>query len=208
MLTTNEDTWIDWIDQLSLQDYVIIDKALSGTLFHQISDFFQQYLQGNEFTKAGIGAQHQHHVNRAIRGDYVYWLQQERDMVFLPFFEYMDQWQHYINRYCFLSLSGYEFHLAHYPAGTFYKRHIDQFKERSNRLITVLLYLNEHWQKGDGGELVLYQDNREIVIEPVGNRMLLFKSDCIEHEVLMTNKSRYSLTGWLLNKPVGLGYLT
>jgi len=70
-----------------------------------------------------------------------------------------------------------------------------------------LIYLNKNWQKGDGGELVIYKDEQEIIIEPLGKRLLLIKSDTIEHEVLTTNIQRYSLTGWLLRQPASVGYL-
>jgi SM-20-related protein len=106
-----------------------------------------------------------------------------------------------------LSLAGYEFHYAHYPERTFYKRHVDQFKDRSNRLITFILYLNDGWSPGDGGELMIYKGDQEIKVEPIMNRCVLFKTEGLEHEVLLSNTSRFSLTGWLLYQPSGVGYL-
>jgi SM-20-related protein len=74
-------------------------------------------------------------------------------------------------------------------------------------MITLILYLNDNWQPGDGGELKIYKENEEILVEPIGGRCIIFKSAALEHEVLLTNKSRLSLTGWLLYQPSSVGYL-
>jgi SM-20-related protein len=123
------------------------------------------------------------------------------------FFDLKSELIEKLRRICFISLSGSEFHIAKYPEGSHYDRHLDQFNERSNRQITVLIYLNENWKEGDGGELVIYKGEQEIIVEPIARRLLLFKSDVIEHEVLTTNVPRYSLTGWLLRQPQSVGYL-
>ena len=61
---------------------------------------------------------------------------------------------------------------------------------------------------GDGGELRIFRENNaDLIVEPLAGRAVIFKSNVIEHEVLVTNKSRYSLTGWLLYQPTSVGYL-
>lgn len=94
-----------------------------------------------------------------------------------------------------------------YPKGSFYKRHLDQFNNRSNRMITMIIYLNENWKKEDGGELKIYKNNTEILVEPLANRSIIFKSAALEHEVLPTNAGRNSITGWFLYQPSGVGYI-
>lgn len=70
----------------------------------------------------------------------------------------------------------------------------------------MLIYLNEDWKQGDGGELKIYQDDgNEILTEPIAMRLLMFKSDTVEHEEMLTNVPRKSLTGWLLHKPNTVG---
>ena len=71
----------------------------------------------------------------------------------------------------------------------------------------MIVYLNEDWKTGDGGELKIYLADKDALIEPIKNRCVIFKSDTLEHEVLVTNKSRFSLTGWLLYQPSSVGYL-
>lgn len=204
----SEEQWVDWIDRLSVLDYLVIDDFISEDTFLKLRAYYQQLLDEQDFDKAGIGTLQHYTVNKSIRGDEVFWLDKPRDQDIIPdFYDIIDQLKYYLNRYCFLSIADYEFHMAHYPVGTFYKRHLDQFNERSNRLITLILYLNEGWQEKDGGELVIYTPDSPIKVEPLGKRLVVFKSDMLEHEVLPTNKGRYSITGWYLRQPVGLGFL-
>jgi len=195
------------MDQLAEQDYVVVDDFISEELYNHIMQFFADVENSDKLKKAGIGAQQDFQLKAEVRGDFIYWLEEERDTELSAFFDLKNELINNLKRFCYLSLSGSEFHIAKYPAGTHYHRHLDQFNERTNRQITVLIYLNKSWQKGDGGELVIYKDEQEIIIEPIGKRLLLFKSDTIEHEVLTTNIQRYSLTGWLLHQPASVGYL-
>lgn len=203
----SDEQWLGWMDQLAENDYVVVDDFISDQMFKEIMDFFHEMESADKLKKAGIGAQQDFQVKAEIRGDFIYWLEENRDVPLKSFFQLKDELMQNLKRFCYLSLSGSEFHIAKYPAGSYYHRHLDQFHERTNRQITVLIYLNQGWKKGDGGELVIYKDDQEIVIEPIAKRLLLFKSDVIEHEVLTTNVPRYSLTGWLLHQPAGIGFL-
>ena len=203
----SEEQWLNWMDQLSENDYVVVDDFISDEMFNGIMGFFQEMESADKLKKAGIGTQQDYQVKAEIRGDFIYWLDEDRDLALKTFFELKDELIQSLKRFCYLSLSGSEFHIAKYPAGSYYHRHLDQFNERTNRQITVLIYLNKHWKPGNGGELVIYKEDQEILVEPVAKRLLLFKSDVIEHEVLTTQVPRYSLTGWLLHQPAGIGFL-
>lgn len=206
-----EETWIEWMDTLATNDYVIVDEFISQDLFRTIMDYFREMESRDKLQKAGIGSSGEFQIKSAVRGDFIHWLNRDVDTALNPFFGLMDELNENLRRYCYLSLSDSEFHIAKYPAGSHYNRHLDQFQERSNRQITVLMYLNENWKPGDGGELKIYRESdegeTEILVEPTARRLLLFKSDCVEHEVLTTNVPRYSLTGWLLRQPSSVGYL-
>ncbi len=203
----SDDQWLMWMDCLAENDFVMVDDFISDELFVQIMDFFHQKEASDELKKAGIGAKQDFQIKAEIRGDFIFWLDENRDTVLSPLFGLMDELTQNLKRFCYLSLSGSEFHIAKYPAGTYYHRHLDQFSERTNRQITVLIYLNKDWKKGNGGELVIYKEGKEIRVEPIAKRLVLFKSEAIEHEVLTTKVPRYSLTGWLLHQPAGIGYL-
>lgn len=105
-----------------------------------------------------------------------------------------------LNQSLYLGLEEFECHFAQYPEGSFYKAHKDSFKEADRRTITLITYLNENWQEGDGGELRLYLGNEILDIKPYGGTVIGFRSSEILHEVLMSNKERLSLTGWFLKR--------
>lgn len=202
-----EDVYVDWIDQLASKDYVVIDNYLSSSLLNAVVRFFTDRLAEDDLKKAGIGSLGDHTINKNVRGDYVYWLSKENDDSLSEFFEQSQEFIQKIKRYCFLSISDFECHLAYYPIGTGYKKHLDQFKGRDNRILSFVLYLNENWKMGDGGELIIHEAHKEIKIAPLNNRLILFNSATVVHEVAQTNQPRKSITGWMLNNPVGLGFL-
>jgi len=82
-----------------------------------------------------------------------------------------------------------------------YQQHVDSHDAKFRQLST-LLYFNEGWEQGDGGENRLYFEgafNTAVRTDtaPLANRLLLFWSgdDC-PHEVLHTKKDRYASTIW------------
>jgi len=57
--------------------------------------------------------------------------------------------------------------------------------------------MNPEWQAADGGCVRLFTNDGPQDIAPVADRLLLFLSSWIEHEVLPVNKTRFALTTWL-----------
>lgn len=194
--------WEEQMDLLAQQDFILIDDFLSREELNNVQSFFDQKIRENELEKAAIGATGEEKIIETIRGDYTYWLDKQRDQVQIPIFDALDEMKLLLNRSFFLSLSDYEFHLALYPEGTFYKKHLDQFQGRNNRMISMIIYLNENWKVGDGGELRIYKNDGSVLdVQPVENRCVLFRSDVLYHEVLKAHKERKSLTGWMLYQP-------
>ena len=202
------DPWEIRADHLAENDWVILDGFVPDNLLSVSRNFLKERLALEEFKQAGIGALNDFRIEKSIRSDEIFWLERNRDLELSGFFALVDEAIAHLNRLCFLSISGSEFHLAHYPPGSFYKRHLDQFDFRSNRLISVVFYLNEFWKPEHGGELRLHEsDGTYQDVAPLPGRMILFKSEAVPHEVMLSNASRYSITGWLLHHPPGLGYL-
>jgi SM-20-related protein len=203
-----EQQWHQWLDQLADNDFVYVDNFLPDDLYHQVQRYFKLLLNEQEFTKAGIGSSEKRQVKASVRGDFIYWLDQHQDEQLSPLFSLFDEVMYNLRQYLLLGLSDYEFHFALYPPQTRYEKHVVQFHGKKNRVISMLIYLNENWETGDGGELKIYQQNgKELLIEPLAKRLVLFKSDSVEHEVMVTNTGRKSLTGWLLRQPAALGQL-
>ncbi|GAB3890728.1 2OG-Fe(II) oxygenase [Spirosoma agri] len=193
------------IDGILEHGYGIVDDFLTATDVSALAQRLRQRRQAGEFKAAGIGNQ-QVLVENKIRGDEILWIDEAtatpEETVFLRRIgEFVD----YVNQTCYLGLRDYEFHYALYPPGTFYKRHLDQFRSDSRRKLSVICYLNTDWQETDGGQLALFLPDsdkaagseRELTIQPIGGRLVCFESGRLEHEVRPASRDRLSVTGWL-----------
>ena len=193
-------------DGLAENGYAVIDHFLSNQEVDSILDlglFNKESI--HEFRKAGIGKHLSLQVNESIRGDYIHWLDIETSPIPLKvYLNRLNELAAFLNQSLFLCLKGHEVHMTVYPEGSFYKRHLDQFKQDSHRKISVICYLNHHWTDMDGGQLRMYLSEDTIDFAPVSGRLICFRSELIEHEVLPARKARLSLTGWLLDKPINM----
>lgn len=190
----------------SIIEKILLDIKESGksfcpNFFHQedlknISTIFDQ-----DFQPASVGKERRR--DESIRGDYTKWLDPKRPPVELKLaFEFLDELLIHLNRNFYFGLKEYEAHLAKYPSGTFYKKHIDRFEKDSSRMFTYIFYLHEEWNAENGGELVLYNQEGEFLekILPLSGSLMCFLSEEFPHEVLPSNKERRSLTGWMHTK--------
>jgi SM-20-related protein len=181
----------------------VIDDFLSDleiTDILQTDDFKNGLLR---FKKAGIGKSQEKQINESIRGDYIQWIDPAN--VVPPIQLYLNRLSQlisFLNQSLFLSLKDLEVHMTLYPKGSFYKRHLDQFKKDDHRKLSVICYLNENWKPGEGGQLRVYLPNEEKDFFPSAGRMICFRSDLLEHEVLPATRERLSLTGWLLDAKI------
>ena len=204
-LKHSDEQWSKWFYTLAKNDFVLIDDFFPVTLLSVVWDLFQK--QETLFRPAKVGQASAEQRVTEIRSDMTYWLDRQHDVEINEFFLLVEDIMERLKFELFLSLQGFEFHFALYPPGGFYKPHLDQFDARSNRMISVIIYLNENWQPGDGGELRIHKDSGFIDVQPLLNRAIIFRSDCVLHEVLPASKPRRSLTGWLLKRPSGVGVL-
>ena len=156
-----------------------------------------------EFRPAGVGKSLERQVNEEIRGDWIKWLDPLHPPGVLETeIEFLRELQNQLNQRFYLGLQDFECHLAKYPPGTFYKKHVDRFTKDSSRSISFIFYLHEEWTEADGGELVLYNKNDEVIktILPRPGSMIIFLSEDFPHEVKPASRERKSLTGWMHTK--------
>ncbi len=153
--------------------------------------------QSGQMNVSGIGNRVKD-VQQQTRTDKICWLSKDSDNVFeMEFLQHAEDFIEHLNRTCYAGINAYEFHYAVYDQGCFYKRHKDQFKNNDSRKYSLVTYLNENWLDEDGGGLQLYDNEKTEPIMPHSQTAVLFKSDETEHEVLMANRSRLSISGWL-----------
>ena len=198
--------WDKALDRLAENEYTIIDDFLPEAVLAKVEAAFDLVEAEGALRAAKIGESTEEQRISEIRSDYIHWLDRESQPELEGFFAGIDSLRAQLARMMFISLLGYEFHLAKYPVGAFYKAHLDQFDRRENRQLSLVIYLNKSWQHWDGGELKIHSRSPEI-IPPLYNRAVLFRSATVLHEVLPAKKPRRSLTGWLLKRPSNVGAL-
>ncbi|QDQ27264.1 2OG-Fe(II) oxygenase [Chitinimonas arctica] len=187
------------IDTLAEQGWVVLDDFLTEQEVAALLAEGQGRQAAGEFHQARVGRAEGRSVRTAVRGDNVRWLDPaQRSAASQCYWQRMEALQAELNRSLFLGIQSGEFHFAHYPVATFYKRHLDRFRDDDARVISVVCYLNDDWQTSHGGQLRLWLDeNDSLDIDPRGGRLVLFLSDRFWHEVLPAQRERWSLTGWL-----------
>ncbi len=195
-------------DDLAELGYAVVDNFLDRKETEELVqlDVFQSGLL--HMRKAGIGQQSDFRINESIRGDYIRWI--DKASATGPVKLYIDrlnEMMKFINRSLFLSLKDIELHTTVYPAGAYYKRHLDQFKPGDHRKLSVICYLNKDWTDDLGGQLKMYLKRGTREVLPIAGRLVCFRSDMIEHEVLPSKKERLSITGWMLDQEAELKFL-
>lgn len=195
-------------DGLAEHGYAVIDQFLSQTEVDAIleSDGFKAGIES--FKKAGIGKNHNLQINEAIRGDYIQWLDKTSTAgPVLVYLNRLSKLTQFLNQTLFLSLKDYEVHMTIYPTGSYYKKHLDQFKKDDHRKLSVICYLNPEWKEEHGGQLRIYLPDKTLDFLPLAGRLVCFRSDQLEHEVLPSTRERLSLTGWILDQHPELRHL-
>ncbi|MFM8834286.1 MAG: 2OG-Fe(II) oxygenase [Cytophagales bacterium] len=187
-------------DGLANAGYAIIDSFLTNEQVTAIlgTDGFKNGLL--HFKKAGIGKQQDRQINEGIRGDYIEWIEPISAAPALQvYLQKLNDFIQFVNHSLYLSLRDYEVHQTIYPIGSFYKRHLDQFKKDDKRKLSVICYLNQNWQEAEGGQLRIHLNEESLDVFPWAGRLVCFRSDLLEHEVLPATRERLSITGWLLD---------
>lgn len=170
-----------------------LPEPIAQTLWTQV-----QQRSLDHFKRAGFGRQQQFQLDENIRSDDICWIQAD-DPSYAAWLNWITQLQNHLNRRLFLGLKNFESHLAHYKPGAFYQKHLDAFKGQSNRVLSVVAYLNPDWQVNDGGELLLYvgsEKKNSLSVLPNWGSMVVFLSEEFPHEVSPARRDRYSVAGW------------
>ena len=183
------------IDTYLVTNVGIVKNFLSQALSAHLVDNITALHLKDLLLTAGTGNNQVVNHNKLVRNDKIYWLDRlHNDIYENDFFDLMDRFIIHLNQTCYTGVTGYEFHYTLYEKGSFYKRHLDNFKNNGTRAFSMIMYLNN---EVDGGSLRIYQDDSSQDISPNAGKSVFFKSDELEHEVLITHLPRMSVTGWL-----------
>ena len=183
------------IDSYLATNVGTVSNFLSTALSAHLVDNINTLYAGDLLLSAGTGNNKLVNHDKLIRSDKIYWLDRVHNNIHEnAFFDLMDSFVSHLNKSCYAGITGYEFHYTLYEKGSFYKRHLDNFKQNGTRAYSMIMYLNA---EVSGGALRIYQDNGSRDISPNAGKSVFFKSNQLEHEVLITYLPRMSITGWL-----------
>jgi SM-20-related protein len=177
------------------------DEYISATRVRELIDCAQVRRTRGDFGAARIGADQRLRQREEIRGDSTCWLDEPLFAGERALLSDLERLRLELNREGFLGLFDLELHYAEYPAGAGYARHLDQLQGRTQRRVSIVLYLNEAWDPHAGGELRVFDDAQGYRdIEPIGGRLVCFLTAGREHAVLPTRRDRLSISGWFRNR--------
>ena len=179
------------------EGFAVVDEFLPSKAIAELAADARQRVAAGEFHPAGVGRGTARSERPEIRGDRICWLDPNEPRIALrACWLALSALRAALNEALFLGLWSFEGHYAVYPAGSFYTRHRDRFRDDDARVLSCALYLNESWGAGDGGALRLYSDAGALDVAPRGGTLACFLADRFEHEVLPATRDRLALTGW------------
>ena len=191
------------VDQLAEQGWTLIRDFLAEEEIAELAAEAQRLWETGAFKRAGIGRAERFQIRPDIRSDHILWLDENAPTrAQKVYWQRIETLRREINRAFFAGLVSFEAHFAVYPPGAFYRKHLDQFSSSSDRIISCVLYLNRDWREEYGGALRLYTDGNFIDIQPRAGTCVIFRSDSIYHEVLPSQRERFSVTGWFKRRPL------
>jgi SM-20-related protein len=191
---------------LARGESVVMDAWLGPARAHALRLEVVALLDAREFHAAGIGAAGGRILDSRVRRDSVCWFDAAGDAGVRPgiqvalFLARLDLLVQHLNGTCFLALQRLECHAACFEPGAFYGAHKDTFLGDASRVISYCYYLNDPWIAASGGCLRLHGATA-IDVAPLLDRLVVFRSADLRHEVLPTAVRRLSLTGWMSRAP-------
>lgn len=196
-LTPEHPPLLQLIDDLAERGWSQQTDFLPQSLTARLAEECRARAAAGQLNPAGVGRAAGQVVNEGIRGDHILWLEPGQSEAGDQYLAAMDVLRQTLNRQFFLGLEDLECHFAFYAPGAYYLRHLDRFRDDDLRTVTVVLYLNDDWQAGEGGALRLYLgDGSTRDVLPEAGTLACFLSGDFPHEVLPATRDRLSLTGW------------
>lgn len=199
------------LDLLADRGFVVVDDWFGRERAVALRGELLEFQRLGCFAPARIGAGNGLQEDRRIRGDSVCWFDagtspeagSGRTGV-LPgpevelFLARIALLRERLNETCFLSLREVECHAACYQPGSFYEAHLDTPSGDSRRVISFTHYLSERADDESGGCLRVHGDEGRMTdIVPCFDRLVVFQSGRVLHEVRPVSAIRFSMTGWM-----------
>jgi SM-20-related protein len=191
--------------------YVVVDHWLGDADATALRAGVVSLSERGCFAPSRVGADDERQEAAAVRGDTVCWFDADATLEsedgrrgvrpgpeVAHFLSRMSLLREHLNRICFLSLTRIECHAACYETGAFYETHLDTPAGHSDRILSFSHYLSRRDESETGGYLRLHGvGSQPVDIEPRFDRLVVFRSRSVLHEVLPVASRRFSMTGWM-----------
>jgi SM-20-related protein len=182
---------------LGVDGVSVRDEFLAPLQVQALLECAELRRERGDFRAAQIGGGRDAQRREEIRGDFTCWMTAPLWPAEQVLLDELERLRQGLNREAMLGLFELELHYAWYPPGAGYSRHVDQPHGRGHRQVSLVLYLNQGWAPGAGGELRIFDaadGHRDI--QPFAGRMVYFLTAGCEHAVLPTRRDRLSVSGW------------
>ena len=183
------------IEALARSGYAIEPGFLAADEVGVLRARLKELELAGRFRAAAIGAGAKRTVRPTLRGDRLCWLDPPFVAAEAAFLARAEGLRCGLNAALTLGLFDLECQYAIYPSGGVYVRHLDRSAAGAERLLSVLVYLNEDWSAEDGGALKLYTESGPVEVLPAGGTLVVFESARFEHEVRPAGRERLSIAG-------------
>jgi SM-20-related protein len=193
----------DICEALAGRGWIVTTDFLPAETVEGLAEEARANLLAGRFTPAGVGRAGHLQIRPDVRSDQILWLDEnELTPAQSRYRAEVESLRVALNRGLFLGLASFEAHFAFYPPGSFYRKHLDRFSNSDERAISCSLYLNSGWEEKDGGQLRLHLEGRRIEVFPRAGTFVIFRSDSVPHEVVVSGKGRFSVTGWFRRRSI------
>lgn len=193
----------DEIEALGTRGYFLRDGWLGAEQARAVHDEALERTRSGTLRPASIRRGADRTLDEGTRGDLISWVLPEQGSALGVLWNHFAALGEGLSAGAYLGLGTFDLQLALYPgSGARYARHVDAFPGQSNRRVTAIYYANPAWEPAHGGVLRLYPEGGTVDVEPVLDRLLVFLSERIEHEVLPAFAPRLALTAWYYGRDV------
>eukprot|EP01133_Synstelium_polycarpum_P015087 gene15087-17861_t len=193
----------EMIAKLESDGYIVCDGFAGAETLSLVHGEAMHQIEEKRLKEAGMSRGDNKWTDKSIRSDSIMWINKEAEERMPHTTRYLtriEELRQELNNAVAYNSERSQTQLAVYPQGGRYIKHRDSFVGGNSRRLTLIYYLNGGWQTSDGGALRIHHpslDTPHTDIEPLGDRLLIFLAEHIDHEVLVSNaSSRAAITTW------------
>ena len=185
------------VHELGNGGLVLRDGALGDGLASDLREHLERLDARGALVPAGLG--HGGRLTPALRSDRAATLEElDADPVLEAVWSWFDRLRQALIEATWVGLPRFSVQLACYPGGgARYARHVDALPGDTNRLFTAIVYLNRDWRPEHGGRLRAWVRGQPLEVDPLWDRLVIFRSEAVPHEVLPAWAPRFAAAAWM-----------